>query len=166
MSMKKDSGITLVTLIITIIVLIILSVTVIFIGDSSIDNTLNARITNEMIEIETAIIKRFSNHMVNEDAYPLIGEKIDATDAINEIQNSVGAEEEALEHINTNIDYVRKINASAIGALGVKQATGSTYIVDYLNGKVYGPEKGKSKKEAEQSVAKKVIEELEIANNF
>lgn len=40
------------------------------------------------------------------------------------------------------------------------------WVTVEVNGKVYGPEKGKSKKEAEQSVAKKVIEELEIANDF
>ena len=40
------------------------------------------------------------------------------------------------------------------------------WVTVEVNGKVYGPEKGKSKKEAEQSVAKKVIEELEITNDF
>ena len=34
------------------------------------------------------------------------------------------------------------------------------WVTVEVNGKVYGPEKGKSKKEAEQAVAKKVIEEI------
>ena len=35
------------------------------------------------------------------------------------------------------------------------------WVTVEINGKTYGPEKGKSKKEAEQAVAKQVIEELE-----
>ena len=34
------------------------------------------------------------------------------------------------------------------------------WVTVEVNGKVFGPEKGKSKKEAEQAVAKKVIEEV------
>ena len=40
------------------------------------------------------------------------------------------------------------------------------WVTVEVNGRVYGPEKGKSKKEAEQSVAKKVIEELELTEDF
>jgi len=36
------------------------------------------------------------------------------------------------------------------------------WVTVEINGKTYGPEKGKSKKEAEQAVAKKVIEEFEV----
>ena len=40
------------------------------------------------------------------------------------------------------------------------------WVTVEINGKTYGPEKGKSKKEAEQSVAKKVIEELEMIEDW
>lgn len=40
------------------------------------------------------------------------------------------------------------------------------WVTVEINGKVYGPEKGKSKKEAEQAVAKKVVEELKKTENW
>ena len=137
--MKENKGISLITLIVTIIVVMILATIVIRVGTSSISESREAAVKNEIREIETAAIKRASNYIANEDAYPLIGIRIDASTAIADICENLGHTEEQLKHIETNIEYVRKLDSSSVGALGIQHATGNTYIVDYLNGKVYGP---------------------------
>lgn len=126
--MKNNQGISLITLIVTIIVMIVLAAATARVATSGIDSAVDGRITNEKKEIETAIIKRFANFAYNSDTYPLIGKEVSLSDLTE------------IDGINIeNIDYIREVNSSDLQNLGIKNTTGSVYIVDYLVGNVYGP---------------------------
>ncbi len=126
--MVNNQGISLIALIVTIIVAVILSIITIRVGTTGIDTSTEARIINEKKEIETAIVRRFADYSINEDAYPLIGAEVTEGDINN------------IDGIHTeNIGYIRRIDKTNSQGLGLKNSTGKTYIVDYLLGKVYGP---------------------------
>lgn len=126
--MTNDEGISLIALIVTIIVVIILSLVVIRIGTNEIDSTIESKVSAEKSELETAIIKRFADYSINSLSSPLIGSSITDND-ISQFPNASVA----------NIDFMRKVSPSNIQALGIKNTTGHTYIVDYLDAKVFGP---------------------------
>ena len=126
--MNSKKGISLIALIVTIIVMIMLSAYMINVSMTGFESTSEAKIVNEKNEITQAIIKRFSSNALNANAYPLLGSVVLEAD-LSEISG-----------INLdNIDYIRKINSSDVQQLGVRNATGNMYIVDYLAGEVYGP---------------------------
>lgn len=123
------------------VVMIILAAIAIRVSRSGINMTDKTKIQTEMQELETAIVNRFSNYLLNEDAFPLIGDSITVTEAINMIRNSnLSYDTEKLNAMLTeDIEYVRKLNDTQVKKLGIQNITGSTYIVDYKNARVYGP---------------------------
>lgn len=136
----SEKGISLIALIVTIIVAIILAAMVIKVGNDGFGTTEKAKIANEVRDVESAITKRFSDNAISETAYPLLGEKIELEDAITAICNNTEySETDIREALTQNILYVRKISSSTVNELGIKNATGNSYIVDYLTGRVYGP---------------------------
>lgn len=136
----SEKGISLIALIVTIIVAIILAAMVIKVGNDGFSTTEKAKIANEVRDVESAITKRFSDNAISETAYPLLGEKIELEDAITAICNNTEySETDIREALTQNILYVRKISSSTVNELGIKNATGNSYIVDYLTGRVYGP---------------------------
>ena len=126
--MRNSRGVSLVALTITIIAIIIISAIVVRVGTSGIDLSIETRISNEKKEVESAIISRFADYLVNEDKNPLIGQEVSA----EEIAGIEGIN-------NNNIDYIRKVNEGDIQRLSFGNTTGSSYIVDYMAGKVFGP---------------------------
>ncbi len=136
----NEKGISLIALVVTIIVMIILATIVIKVGNDGFTTATNAQIANEIRDVESAAMKRFSDNAVSETAYPLLGEKIELETAITTIcSNTEYTDADIRESLTKNISYVRKINSTDINGLGVKNATGNLYIVDYFSGKVYGP---------------------------
>ncbi len=136
----NEKGISLIALIVTIIVIIILAATTFMVGNQGFETTEKAKIANEIREVETAAVKRFSDYAISETAAPLLGEKLELEDAITLICTYTDfTDVDVREIITENISYVRKINSSNINELGVKNATGKLYVVDYYSGKVYGP---------------------------
>ena len=126
--MKNEKGINIISLIVTIIVIIILSAIVINIGTQGLDSTDTAVIASEKKAIETAIVERFADYSFDKETFPLIGTEISSDDIVD-------FSEADASHLN----YMRKINASNMRSLGIKNATGAEYIVDYYSGDVFGP---------------------------
>lgn len=136
----NEKGISLIALVVTIIVMIILATIVIKVGNDGFTTATNAQIANEIRDVESAAMKRFSDNAVSETAYPLLGEKIELETAITTIcSNTEYTDADIRESLTKNISYVRKISSTDINGLGIKNATGNLYIVDYFSGKVYGP---------------------------
>lgn len=136
----NEKGISLIALVVTIIVMIILATIVIKVGNDGFTTAIDAQIASEIRDVESAAMKRFSDNAVSETAYPLLGEKIELETAITTIcSNTEYTDADIRESLTKNISYVRKINSTDINGLGVKNATGNLYIVDYFSGKVYGP---------------------------
>lgn len=136
----NEKGISLIALVVTIIVMIILATIVIKVGNDGFTTAIDAQIANEIRDVESAAMKRFSDNAVSETAYPLLGEKIELETVITTIcSNTEYTDADIRESLTKNISYVRKINSTDINGLGVKNATGNLYIVDYFSGKVYGP---------------------------
>lgn len=136
----SEKGISLIALIVTIIVIIILAVATFEVGEQGFETTDKAKIANEIREVETAVVKRFSDYAISESAAPLLGEKLELEDAISLICTYTDFTDADVRAIITeNIYYVRKVDSSNINELGIKNATGNLYVVDYYSGKVYGP---------------------------
>ena len=126
--MSDNRGVSTIALTISIIAIIIISAIVIRVGTSSIDFTAETRISTERKEIESAIINRYSDYSINEDLYPLVGQEV----SLQEISD--------IDGINvSNIEYIRKIDEGDIQKLSISNTTGSSYIIDYISGKVFGP---------------------------
>ena len=124
----NNSGISMISLVITIIAVVILSAIVIRVGLSGIDLSNETRMSAERKEIESAIETRYADYSINPDLYPLIGKEVSVSDLSN------------ISGINVeNIEYIRILDKRDLQNLGIKNTTGASYIVDYMSSKVFGP---------------------------
>ena len=140
--MKKNSGISIIALVVTVIVIIILASIVTTSGLDSIDETAKSKIDVEIRNLKDAVSDRMVNNAQNPTRYPLVGKKVDdVTEYIYYVKDITNEEiKNFIQSINEeNIDSYRLVDYIAANALGVQSIdTEHYYIVDYSTGKVYG----------------------------
>lgn len=156
--MKNNSGITLVTLIITIIALIILTSVFMATGTDSLEEAKQSEIKNEMQQLKQAVISKFTSYQKNDGNVFLNGESAknkwgDPEVCVDKIIESLIFEEDTtFEEKNAKIQkitkevirdydtFVRVIYSGDKVDLGIDNyATDYVYIVNYNTGAVYGP---------------------------
>lgn len=155
--MKKNSGVSMIALVVTVIVIIILASIVTTSGLDSIDETSKTKIDMEIRSIKDAVADRMVNNAQNPGKYPLVGKKLnnDVTLYIYYIENMSNEEiADFVSGINDdNIDSYRLIDSIAAGALGIESIDPEHYyIVDYSTGKVYGTVNMKAMEEANSGI--------------
>lgn len=115
--MKKDNGVTIVTLVIMIIVLLIIAGVSVEIGRISFTRYKDKILETEAKEVQTAVISQYQKYLTVKDADLLFGKKCDENG--KEIQNG---------------EYYL-LNISALEELGMENPK-DTYIVKYSTGEV------------------------------
>ena len=148
--LKNNSGISMLTVILTIIVMIILISITINGSIKTVEETNLTKIANEIKNLKDAVNIRMTNYERNATTYPLIGEKVgdDVFKYILSIENM--SNEEKLDIVDTisvsynqdKQDYYRLIESADAERLGVEGLDEENYyIIDYYYGEVYGPVK-------------------------
>lgn len=115
--MKKNKGITMVTLVIMVIILLILSGVSVNIGKISVTNYKDKILETEAKEVQTAVITQYQKYLAVKDTNLLLGTKCDRNG--NENQNG---------------EYYL-LNKSILEKLGMDKVK-DTYIVKYNTGEV------------------------------
>ncbi len=120
---KNNKGVSLISLAITIIVIIIIAGIAIsnFFGETQ-DKATSAKVLNEFIEVENAVIQRGKEHKLDGSVYPYLGIKLDDDNAILINNKLYGAGYYLLE-------------ADSLTNLGVT-GTIKNYVVNYETGEV------------------------------
>ena len=124
LSMKKQKGISMISLIITIIVLIILALIVIrYSFTKTLDDSAFTRKVSEMTEVYDAVIQRGIEHKIDEDLYPYEGTKLLDSDPleINGVKYGDG-----YYHITSDEHKAR---------LNLERVKGN-YVVNYSTGEI------------------------------
>ena len=71
--MKKNKGISLITLVVMIVIMIILAAVAINVGMNSFDEAQNAKLYAERQQVIDAVTGRFADYQRNSTANPLVG---------------------------------------------------------------------------------------------
>ena len=139
--MKKNSGITLTSVVIMVVIMIILASVTLSSGMDSVKEANETKIAVEISEIKKAVAERMIQ-IETDSTVGMPGQKVpDISEYIyyvDDIKNSDLTE--FLAGINDErIDYYRLLDSVSAAALGVASVQDDHfYIVDYYTGKVYG----------------------------
>lgn len=131
--LKKNNGITMISLVVTITVLLILSVIGVKIGTSSISSTIDSKLTSELQMVQHAVLEQYSKYELTKDASYLLGNKI-TNDELKTITNEMGITLVNIPDTYKNKDYY-KLDKATLLDLGIKD-TNDEYIVNYISGEV------------------------------
>lgn len=141
--MKQNNGVTMMSLIITILVMIILTTIVLSSGMISMNETANTKKEIEIRNLKDAVATRMINNEKNPEKYPLIGNTVDdLAGFLNYVDNLPESDVEKITENLTedSMKYYKIINYQEASKLGVESvAKTHYYIIDYLEGNVYGP---------------------------
>ena len=155
----KNSGITLITLVVMIAVIIILTSIFMASGLDSLNEAKNTEIKNEIYQLSQAVSNRYTSYEKNDGNIVLHGtlaKNVSDFDDVDKCMDKITSalkfdEDETQEdrqgkinRINSEItrDYekfVMVIDANDRVKLGMENSTDNIYIVDYFTGSVYGP---------------------------
>lgn len=131
MNIRKNKGITLVTLVITIVILLIIS------GISITGTITGKKETEESVQIselkiiQQAILERYTKVQLTKETLPGTSVTISEVQSIiNEINN------ETEENINLKGKEYKRLNKKDLENLGVIGEEDNTYIVNYSTGEV------------------------------
>ena len=127
--MKRNNGITLVTLVITIIILLIIAGVTISVGSVSINLHKDKILSSELKEIQIVVMQQYQKHLTVKDESLLIGTKCAISGDINATDK---------EYYLLNVEDLEK--------LGMENAK-DTYIVNYKTGEVINKTSKNSKGE-------------------
>lgn len=137
----KNSGISLITVVIMVIIMIILASVAMSNGMDSIEEANDTRLSVEISELKKAVADR----MIEIEKNPSVGMPGQTVDDIVEYVHYIDSMEmsEVQEFIRgvepDNEDYFRIVDSVSAAALGVSSVQkGHYFIVDYYTGKVYG----------------------------
>lgn len=141
--MKNNSGVSIITLVVTIMIIIILASIAIMSGRDSIDETSKTKVDVEIGSLKEAVSARMIDYARNSLKYPLIGKKVDdVTVYLPYIENLSEEEKDAFTaRVNaaSSKDVYRIVDSIAAASLGVDAVNENHYfIVDYATGSVYG----------------------------
>lgn len=141
--MKKQNGVSLITLIVTIIVIIILASVAMASGVGSIEEANRTKIDMEIRGIKDAVSDRMIYYAQNSSNYPLVGKKVDDITIYLYCIDNITNEEisDFIENMSyENSDYYRVVDSIAAKSMGVESISEEhQYVVDYYTGKVFGP---------------------------
>ena len=139
--MKKNSGISLITVVIMVIIMIILAGIAMSSGIESVNEANDTKVAVEISEIKKAV----ANKMIEIEKSSTVGmpgQKID--DVVEYIYYVDEMSNEELQEFLENVDeeradYYRLLDSVSAAALGVSSVQSDHYyIVDYYTGNVYG----------------------------
>lgn len=137
----KNSGVSMITLVVMIVIMIILASIAVTSGIESVNEANQTKLDVEIKELEKAV----SSRMIEIEVDPtkgMPGQKVE--DIIEYIYFVEDLSNEELEEfiqgvVDETIDYYRIVDSIAATALGVSSVDAEHYfIVDYYTGKVYG----------------------------
>ena len=146
--LKKQSGISLMMLVISIVVMLILISIIMNSSLNSIEEVDDIKIEDEIRNLREAVNDRMINYERNSILYPMVGRKVG--DKIYTLVRSIDSVDSSeISRIITNInknysddtkDYYRLVGNSDAQSLGVTNIEPEHYyIVDYIDIEVYGP---------------------------
>ncbi len=139
----RNSGVSLITLIVTIMVIIILATIVMSSGTGSVEEARKTQVQVELKELKEAVNRRMIEHEKNPSQNPLIGMKVSGDllvylSYIDDITNEQ-IQDFAKNLEDENVEFFRLVDSQSAVALGVESIDKDNgYIVDYSTGKVYG----------------------------
>lgn len=155
---KNNSGISLITLVITIIVMIILTSIFVSTGLNSLNEAKDSEVKNEIYNLKQAVVTKFTSYQKNDENVTLIGTYAkskwpDSSDCIDKVIPTLEYDEEdtpddkiaKAERVSNSIkadydEYVMIIKSEDMKKLGLDSVSEkNVYIVDYYMGAVYGP---------------------------
>lgn len=125
--MKKNSGVSMITLVITIVMLIILaSVTIYYGAMQNIDKTTETMSYNEIFEVSEAVAQRTLMNRLDSTRYGYIGEELDDSNPVEVNGKTYGTGWHKLDP-KSNPDHVSDLSLENIK---------SEYVINYLTGEV------------------------------
>ena len=137
----KNSGISLLAVVITVVVMIILASIVMSNGMDSVNEANDTKIAVEISEIKKAVADRMIE-METSSTVGMPGQKVnDIVEYAPYVEGMSTAElQDFIQSVTAeNKDYFRIVDSVSAAALGVASVQKDHYfIVDYYNGKVYG----------------------------
>lgn len=137
----KNSGISLISVVIMVVIMLILAGVALSNGMDSVNEATDTKIAVEISELKKVVADR----MIEVETNPSVGMPGQKVDDIIEyvyyIRDMDMAEiQEFIQGVDSdNVEYYRIVDSVAAAALGVSSVQDDHYfIVDYYNGKVYG----------------------------
>lgn len=146
--MRKQTGVSMVTLVISIVVMIIILSIVINSSINSVNETNLTKIDNEIGDLKNAVAIRITNYQRNSTLYPIVGQKINdnifeyvrSIERLNSSEIGEIIDEIVKDYSSENSDYYRLVGKVEAEKLGIENIESDHYyVVDYINGEVYGP---------------------------
>lgn len=147
----KNSGITIITLIITIVVIIILTSIFVASGLESLNEAKITKAENEIKMLKEAVVNRYTSYVKNQNGIALYGtpvkDKMSSSECVERILDTLNNDEKIKKEtkITKEIerDYAKFVMLVASGdmaRLGLENYdVDNVYIVNYNTSSVYGP---------------------------
>lgn len=137
----KNSGISLITVVITVVIMIILAGIAMSNGMDSVEEATDTKIAVEISEIKKAVADRIIE-IETDSTVGMPGQKVeDIVECAYYIKDMEPAElQEFIQSVDSESkEYFRIVGSVEAAALGVSSVQADHYfIVDYYSGKVYG----------------------------
>lgn len=131
--LKKQKGITIISLVITVIVLIIISGIGITMGIDSIKSSKDNKLTSELMMVQHAVLEQYTKYQTTKDITYLVGNKVELEE-VNQIAQDYNITLVDIPQKYSNKDYYRLDKASLL-QIGIEN-TDDEYIVNYISGEV------------------------------
>lgn len=129
---KKESGITMLVLVITIIILAIISTILINYSVIGTNESKDKKLLANLEAVQHAVYERAEQYKLTEDESLLIGS------STNKPSQSIDWEKGGQYWSSTDrFERYYTLNESQLKQLGVDNTTANTYIVNYCTGEVY-----------------------------
>ena len=153
--MRKNRGVTIITLIVMIAVILILTSIFIAAGLNSLEEAKEAEIQNEIYQLKQAVVNRYTSYEKNEGDIALIGtlakNNWTVSECVDKIIPTLVLDTETQEEKENKINkitneitrdydkYVMLLDSADRTTLGLENASDNIYLVNYYMGSVYGP---------------------------
>lgn len=131
--LKKQKGITLVSLVITIIILLIISSIGINFGINGINSTKDSKLEAELNMVQHAVLEQYAKYKTTKDIVYLVGNKV-SEEQLKDITSELGITLVNIPDTYSNKDYY-KLDKASLNEIGIRD-TYDEYIVNYISGEV------------------------------
>lgn len=131
--LKKQKGITLVSLVITIIILLIISSIGINFGINGINSTKDSKLEAELNMVQHAVLEQYAKYKTTKDTVYLVGNKV-SEEQLKDITSELGITLVNIPDTYSNKDYY-KLDKASLNEIGIRD-TYDEYIVNYISGEV------------------------------
>ena len=130
---KQNSGITIITLVITVIIILLLCGITIGMGMNILPRSEDAKLISELNMVQHAILEQYTKFKTVKDTTLLLGNKVESTE-VEKIATELGITLVTIPANYSNQDYYQLDKATLL-ELGIKN-TNDEYIVNYISGEV------------------------------